>query len=118
MVLSLKYIAPASCVVILVASGCTCSYKNTVSRASEGFSSIVPSACSVQDQQYCDIQVLSLRDPQREVVYATRADVVITTGAPQEDQGDDRKTAASNDSANTRKTIDNNTLESAPTLGQ
>ena len=112
--LSLKYSAPASCVVILVASGCTGSYKNTVSRASEGFSSVVPSACSVQDQEYCDIQVLSLRDPQREVVYATIADVVITTGAPQED----RKTAASNDSATTRKTIDKNTLESAPTLGQ
>lgn len=118
MVLSFKIGTPALCAVLLVASGCTSTYNNTVSRDAEDFSAAVPPACTLNDQEQCNKQVLSLRDAQREVVYATRADVIVTTNATTDDHDDTQEMATSGDSATIRKAIENDTLENAPTLGQ
>jgi len=117
-VLSFKIGTLALCGVMLVSSGCTSSYSNTVSRGAEDFSATLPADCTSRVQEHCNTQDLSLRDAQRQVVYTTRADVVVTPDASSEDQHDIQEIATSDDSATIRKTIDDDTLESAPELGQ
>lgn len=104
--------------IILIASGCAHSSENTVSRGADKYSAAVSPFCALHDQEHCTAQVFSLRNPQRDVVYETRADVVRTNGAPNEAQDDAWTTVTTGDSPTPRKTFSDDTLESAPVWGQ